>query len=102
VRGVFAKAVTGGEDRGDAAFGQHACGGDRNGEDCGLRVFRELELVFGTLEDELREGKSQSFVSFVEDGAIGGKVVVEISAHTDSLGALTGEEEGYLVLIHRR
>ena len=58
--GVFAEGVTGGEGGLDAALGEDAGGGDRDGEDRGLSVLGELELVFGALEDELREGKPRA------------------------------------------
>src|ERR1700722_6361441 len=71
------------------------CGGDRDGEDRGLRVLGELELVFGALEDELREGEAEGLVGLVEDGARGGELVVEIASHSNGLRALTRKEEGY-------
>jgi len=49
-------------DRLDAAFGEHAGGGDRDGEDGWLRVLGELELVFGAFEDELRDREAEGFV----------------------------------------
>ena len=58
-------------------------------------VLGELELVFGALEDELRDGEAKSFVGLVEDGASDGEVGVEIAAHSDGLGTLAGKEEGW-------
>ena len=78
----------------NASISEDARGGDGDGEDRRLGVLGELELVFGALEDELREGKSEGFIGFVEGGASDGKVVVEVASHSYGLGALTGEEEG--------
>ncbi len=81
--------MSGGEGRLNAAVGQRrqqeARGGDGDGEDRGLRVFGELELVFRAVEDELREGEGESFIGLVEYGASDGEVVVEIAAHSDGL-----------------
>src|ERR1700729_2804425 len=89
VGGVFAERMAGGEGRVNAAFDEDACGGDRDGEDCGLRGLGELELFFGAFEDEPGEGEAESFVSLVEYGACDGEVVVEIAAHSYGLRALT-------------
>ncbi len=94
VGGVFAEGMAGGEGGVDAVFGEDAGGGDGDGEDGGLGVLGELELVFGAFEDELGEGEAEGFVGLVEDGAGDGEVVVEIAAHADGLRALAGEEEG--------
>ena len=88
--------MTCGDDWLDVALGEHACGGDGDDEVCGLCVLGELELVFGTLEDELRDGEAESFVGLVEGGASDGEVGVEIAAHSDGLGILAGKEEGWL------
>ncbi len=82
VGGVFAKAVARGEGGLNAAFGEDSCGGDGDGQDRRLGMLGELELVFGALEDELREGEAEGFVGFVEDGASDGKVIVEVAAHS--------------------
>ena len=95
------RRVSGGEGGLNAAFGQDARGGDRDGEDRGLRVLGELELVFGAFEDELRESEAEGFVGLVEDGAGDGEVVVEVAAHADGLRALSGEEEGWFRCTHR-
>ena len=99
VGGVFAEGVAGGEGGLDAAFGEDAGGGDGDGEDGGLRVLGELELVFGAFEDELGEGEAESFVGLVEDGASDGEVVVEIAAHADGLRTLAGKEEGWFIVL---
>ena len=74
VGGVFAEGVAGGEGGVDAAFGEDAGGGDGDGEDGGLGVLGELELVFGAFEDELGEREAEGFVGLVEDGAGDGEV----------------------------
>ena len=94
VGGVLAEGVAGGEGGGDALFGQDAGGGDGDGEDGGLGVLGELELVFGAFEDEFGEREAEGLIGLVEDGAGRGEVVVEVSAHADGLRALAGEEEG--------
>ena len=100
VGGVLAEGVAGGEGDGEVAGLQlgleDAEDGDGGGEDRGLGVLGELELVLGALEDELGEGKAKGVVGFLEDGARGGGGVVEGSAHADDLGALAWEEEGNL------
>jgi hypothetical protein len=97
--GVFSEAVAGSEGGLDSAFGQgfhqDASRGDRNGQDCWLRMLSELELVFRPFEDEFGQGEAKGFVGFVEDGASRGEVIVEVAAHPDSLGALAGKEEGW-------
>ena len=99
VGGVFAEGMAGGEGGLDVALGEGFCqdagGGDGEGEDRGLRVLGELELVFGAFEDELREGEAEGFVGLVEDGSSGGEVVVEVAAHAHGLRALTGKEKGW-------
>ena len=101
VGGVLAEGVAGGHSGGDAALGEHAegCGGD--GEDGGLSVFGELEGVFGTFEDELREGELEGSIGLFEDGACGGEIIVKIAAHADGLGALAGKEKSWLDCGHR-
>ena len=101
VGGVFAEGMAGGEGGMDAAFGEDARGGDGDGQDRGLRVLGELELVFGALEDELREGEAEGLVGLFEDGSSDGEVVVEIAAHPYGLGALAREEEGNFRCTHR-
>ena len=87
--------MAGGEGWRNAFFGEDAGGGYGDGEDGGLGVLGELELVFGAFEDELGEGEAQGFVGLVEDCAGGGEVVIKVAAHADGLRALAGEEEGW-------
>jgi hypothetical protein len=89
VSGVFAERMAGSEGGLNASLGEDTRSGDRDGEDRGLCVFGELELVFWALEDQLRQREAESFIGFVEYGASDGEVVVEIAAHSDELGALT-------------
>jgi hypothetical protein len=95
VGGVFAEGVACGQGWGDALFGQYTGGCYGDGEDGGLGVLGELELVFGTFEDEFGEGKAEGVVGLFEDGAGGGEVVVEVAAHAYGLRALAGEEESW-------
>ena len=90
------------EDGGHGSFGEDALGGDGDGEDGGLGVLGELELVFGAFEDEFGEGEAEGVVGLVEDGAGGGVVVVEVAAHAYGLGALSGEEECWFGLLSHR
>ena len=101
VGGVLAEGVACGQGWDDSLFGEDARGGDRDGEDGGLGVLGELELVLGAFEDELGEGEAEGFVGLVEDGAGDGEVVVEIAAHAYGLRALSGEEEGWFGHRHK-
>ncbi len=99
VGGVLAEGMAGGEGgAGDAffceGFREDTGGGYRDGEDGGLGVLGELELVVRAFEDEFGEGEAEGLVGLVEEGAGGGEVVVEVAAHAYGLRALTGEEEG--------
>ena len=94
VSGVFAEGVTGGKGGLNPSFGEDSCGGDGDGQDRGLGVLGELELIFGAVEDQLRERKTEGLVSLFEDRARGGEVVVEVASHANGLRALTGEEKG--------
>jgi len=95
VGGVLAEGVAGGEGGGEAFFREDAGGGYGDGEDGGLGVLGELELVVGALEDEFGESEAEGFIGLFEDGSGGGEVVVEVAAHAYGLGALAGEEEGW-------
>ena len=78
-----------------ALFREDPGGGYGDGEDGGLGVLGELELVFGAFEDESGEREAEGFICFFKDGFGGGEVVVEVSAHPNVLGSLAGEEKGW-------
>ena len=101
VGGVFAKTVTSAERRLNAALSEDAGRGNGDSEDRRLSVLGEFELVLRPLEDELRESEAKRSVGLVEDGASSGEVVVEVTAHSDGLGALAGKEEGWFCCAHR-
>jgi hypothetical protein len=89
--------VTGGEADAQAArlefrF-QHAQRGDGDGQDRGLGVLGELQLVFGPFEDNLGERKAERVIGLVKDRARGGRGVIERAAHADGLRALAGKEK---------
>ena len=76
-------------------FRKDAGGGDGDGEDRGLGVLGELELVFGAFKDELREREAERLVGLLKGGASGGEVVGEVAAHADGLRTLPGKEKGW-------
>lgn len=70
-----------------------AHGGHADGHDGGLCVGGLSEVVVGSFEHEFGEWAVEGCVDFVEDVACGLGVVVEVFAHADGLGALSGEHE---------
>ena len=70
-----------------------AHGGHADGHDGGLCVGGLSEVVAGSFEHEFGEWAVECGVDLVEDVACGLGVVVEVSAHADGLGALSGEHE---------
>ena len=54
-------------------FLQHAIRGHGNRQNRGLRVFGQLQRLFGAFKAQFGNGKSQRLVGFVEDGASRGK-----------------------------
>src|SRR5258705_6839936 len=80
-------------------FLKNAIGCNRSREDGRLSDLRELELVFRTLETELRDLVSESFVGFVEC-LFGYRIVGgEFFAHANCLGALSGKKK--CKIVHR-
>ena len=68
------------------------CGGG-DGDQCGLGIRGQLELVFGTLEAEAREAELQGVVGFFEDPAGKGEFVRQGFTHSGELGALSRKKE---------
>ena len=94
-RRVFAERVAGDEGRVGADGARLDCGdesGDAVRDERGLRVDSARELVLGALEAEPGEREAKGLVGGLEDGARGRDLLVEVPAHADVLGALTGKE----------
>ena len=73
--------------------GENAREGVADREQCRLRVRRELEGVFGTLEAEGGQREAQGLVRLAEDLAAFGERLGEGSSHPHLLGTLSREEE---------
>ena len=93
MRGIFAQAVSGDESGLHAFFLQHSPGGDRSGQNGGLRDFRQTQLVFRTFKAQLRKLVAESFIGFFESLPGDGIFVGQFFAHADGLGSLAGKEE---------
>ena len=77
---------------------QHRVEGRRDGQDGRLRVFRQLQLILGTFEAELRDLEPEGLVDFVKDTARVRVSLEEIASHAGVLASLSGEDEGGAVL----
>ena len=64
--GVFTQAVSGGKLGNDSLFLQHARNGGAHRQDGRLSIFSELKLLFRPFKAKLRDGESQSIVSFLK------------------------------------
>jgi hypothetical protein len=102
VRGVLTEGMAGSKRNREAAgreLGREDTkGGDGGRQNGRLGVLGQLKVFFGALEDELGEREPKGVVGLFEDRARGRNGVKEGAAHTDVLGSLAGEEEGYLRL----
>ncbi len=92
-RGVFAEGVAGNIVRGTDFSFEHGPGGDRDGQERGLGVFGEAELVVGAFETEFGEREAEGIIGLFEAAPGGLKVLREGEAHARELRALAGEEE---------
>jgi hypothetical protein len=96
-RRVLAERVAGDEVGHDAVRGQHRRRGRGDGQDGGLGVGGQLELLFRPLEAELRElGIAERGVDLVEDAARRREGIGERLAHPRRLRSLSREDEGQL------
>jgi hypothetical protein len=97
MRGVFAQRVARGVAHGESTRSQlrleHAVGRDGNRQDRRLGMLGQLELVLGAVEDDLRQRKAERVVGFFEDGARGGRSVIQRAAHADGLRSLAREKK---------
>src|SRR5579872_2008001 len=69
-----------------------------NGENRRLRILRQLQLLLGTLETELRDRESDGPVVVVEHAASGRIFFGDIASHSGVLTALPRKNEGGVVL----
>ena len=97
-RRIFAQRVAGDHGRAvrqaHAALAlQHPRDGERVGEQGGLGVLGEREVLGGTLEHQLGEPLAKGFVDLLEHFAGGREGGGEVAAHAHALAALAGEDE---------
>ncbi len=85
------------------SFGEHAGGGDRNGENRRLGDFRQPEFFLRPFKAERAERISQRLVRFLEGTAGDNVIEGEFLAHAGGLRALAGKEkcESGNALCHR-
>src|SRR5581483_2487829 len=93
---IFSEAVACHVIRMNALRREHRQGGRRDGKQRGLLVFRELKLIFGTLEAEPGEREIEGFIGLLEYGRRFGERFGKGSAHPCKLGTLAWKEEGCL------
>src|ERR1700676_5671062 len=67
--GVFAEAVAGYKIGSEASFREDAIDGHGTGEEGGLRVGGELQIVFGAFTADFGDGETEGFVRLVENRA---------------------------------
>ncbi len=75
-----------------SGFPRSAVDSYRHRQDGRLRIRRQLELILGSLEAELRDRKTQRLVRNAKDLARGGTGVIEGATHSDRLRALSGKD----------
>src|SRR5215469_1923986 len=81
---------------------EYAPGRDRGGQDRRLRDLRQLELVLGSFEAQLRKLVAECGVGFVERLLRDGIHRSQVAAHADPLRTLPREHErdGGFVMAH--
>ena len=77
----------------DAVLGQHAPGGDADGENGRLGVFSEAEVFFRPLEDEFGERETEGLVGLGKGLGGDGETSAEFAAHANGLRTLPRKEE---------
>src|SRR5260370_40108615 len=90
---VFAQAVPGHELGLQALSAQHAESGNRNGEQCGLGVFGELQCLCRAFEAKRGERKPERAVRFVKYFTSRGKAIREAFSHAGVLRTLAGKQK---------
>jgi hypothetical protein len=93
--GKFAEGESGGglELEGGGFFEEELKGDPADEVDSGLGVFRLGEFIFRAVEADLAEGVTQGVIGLVEESLGGRECLGEVAAHTDALGALSGEKQ---------
>jgi hypothetical protein len=91
--GIFAQAVPGDKIRCNSLLIKGAICGSGYRQNGGLGVFRLLQRVFGTLEAELRNGKSQRGVCLIKYLARLREFFCQLAAHARILRGLPGKEK---------
>ena len=100
MRRVFAEAVSREVLRVDAFVFEHTLGGNRNGQNRGLRNLGQLELVVRSFKAELRERVAKRSISFGEDFTRNRVVVGKLSAHSDCLRSLSRKKKSERRCVH--
>jgi len=83
-----------------ALFRQNRIGRNGDRDQCGLRVFGELQIGIGALKTELGNCETKGIVSFLKDSLCGREILGERFAHSGELRTLSGEEKG--IRVHER
>ena len=98
-RAVFAEGVAGDEvASGGAALFEHRVNRSRHRENCRLRVLRQLQLILGTIEAEVRDRVAERGVDVIEHAPRRRKRLGDIAPHAGVLAPLPGKNECSVVL----
>ena len=92
-RGVLAQAVARRRNPARCLLAQHFERRDRNGQQRGLGVLGELELVFRTFETQAGNREAQRLVGLLKNAPRGGVRLGKRLAHASGLRALAGEQK---------
>ena len=91
--GIFAEAVAGHKIGSEAFFREDAIDGDRAGENGGLGIGGELQLVFGAFKADFGDGETEGLIGLVENGAGCRILFRQLFAHAGVLRCLTRKYE---------
>ncbi len=91
---VLAEGVAGHEIAADCAeVFQHGVNGGGDGQDGGLRVLGQLELVLGTFEAELGDREAERIIDLPEDAPRDRVGLEDVLPHAGVLAPLAGKDE---------